>query len=227
MNSENHSRKKQSGNAMIYVILALALLAALTLAISNQNEEAGNDLSAEQVEILTTKTLTYAGSAKNVIDQMTMSGTDPASLSFTRPNVPSYDTAPHINKVFHPEGGGLTYEAAQSNIFPGVVLNPARGWYINGETNIEWTPTAENDVMIVAYGLSSSICASINKKIKNDTTIPVVTGIFEDILLSAEDNGGGGVLDTTSCADCEGYPALCVSNVGASLFAYYNIILAQ
>lgn len=211
---------------MIYIILALALLAGLTMVIAQQSGQDDDDLSYETKEILTTKILTYTGSAKNVIDQMVMSGSDPASLVFSHPNSPSFDTAPYTDKVFHPQGGGLSYQIADTNIFPAATV-PSSGWYMNGETNIEWTPSTQNDVMLVAYGVSQSLCENLNKKIKDDATIPALAGTFANILLSTEDGGGGDVLDTASCAACDGHPALCVSNAGATLFAYYNIILAQ
>ena len=212
---------------MIYIILALALLAGLTMVIARQNDQTGSqDLTYEKTEILTTKILGYVGSAKNVVDQMEMSGTNIASLSFVRPNQASFEVAPHINKVFHPEGGGLNYQDESADIFP-AVTTPVSGWYITGDKNIQWTPTTTNDVMAVAYGIAQSLCQNINKKITNATTIPVVTGTFKDVLLSANDGGGTGTLDTTSCAACDGRPSLCVSDSGATIFAYYNIISAQ
>lgn len=226
MNFETKRAKTQNGNALIYIILALALLAALTMVIAQQGDQDNDDLSYETKEVLTTKVIAYTGSAKNVIDQMVMSGTNSANLVFSHPNSPSFDNAPYADKVFHPQGGGLSYQIADTSIFPATTV-PASGWYINGETNIEWTPSSENDVMLVAYGISQSICENLNKKIKDDTTIPALTGTFKNILLSSEDGGGGDVLDTTSCAACDGYPALCVSDAGATIFAYYNIILAQ
>lgn len=228
MNSDKQKSKKQGGNAIIYVLLCLGLLAALTMYMADQNDQAGSESTAdEETEIMATRVVGFAGVAKNVIDQMIMSGTDVASLDFIRPNTASYEAAPHINKVFHPGGGNLILDNAATPIFSGALITPARGWYFNAQTNIEWTPTTANDVMIVAYGIPSSVCQSLNKKIKNDVTVPVITGTFEDVLLTADDGGGGDSLDTTACAACVGYPSLCVSDSGATTFAYYSVIEAQ
>lgn len=228
MNSSPSCINSQSGNAMIYIILSLALLGGLTMVIARQNDQTGSqDLSYEKTEILTNKLIGYVGSAKNVVDQMEMSGTNIASLSFVRPNQASFEVAPHINKVFHPEGGGLNYINESTDIFP-AATTPTSAWYITGDKNIQWTPTTANDVMVVAYGISQTLCQNINKKITNATTIPVITGTFKDILLSTLDGGGAGTLNTTSCAACNGRPSLCVASTGGfPVYAYYSIISAQ
>jgi len=227
LNSDKHSTKHQSGNAMIYIILSLALLGGLTMVLSRQGDQTGaQDLTFEKSEILSGKIVSYGGSAKSVVDQMEMSGTAIDSISFTRPNLASFDTGVNYNKFFHPEGGGFKYEAPKTDIFPATTV-PASGWYISGNKNIEWTPTTANDVMIVAYGISQSLCASLNKKITGDITIPAITGTFKDILLSTEDGGGTDTLTAANCAGCNGKPTLCVSNSAVDIFAYYSVISAQ
>lgn len=226
MNSENHGSKKMRGSAMIYIILALALLGALTMVISRQNDQT-QSTTYEETEILTTKLMGYVSSTKSVVDQMVMSGTPEASLNFVKPNVASYDTAPHADKVFHPEGGGLAFQAADTTLFPGTVSTPARGWYVTTNKNIQWTPTTANDIIVVAYGISQAVCQNINRKTRNATTIPAVVGTFKDILLSTSDGGGTDTLNLTSCAACDGSPSLCISDNLGTFFAYYSVIAAQ
>lgn len=230
MNSDKYDARQNSGNAILYVLLALALLGALTMVLARQNDQAsGENLSSEQVELLTARTVSYAGSVKNAVDQMLMSGTQVGNLDYLRPAQAGYDTAPYINRVFHPEGGGVTYQSATAEVFEGLTDTPPAGWYLSRPNNVEWTPTTASDVILVAYRINRPLCEAINQKITGSRTIPALTVSLVAALLSAGDvsGGGGSPLTKTTCAACEGHPALCVSDSSAVNYAYYNIISGQ
>lgn len=212
---------------MVYILLALALLAGLTMVLSRGASTGGDDLDAEKAELLTTKTVAYAGSAKNVVDQMMMSGTNVASLDFSYPGTASFDAGVHIHKVFHPAGGGLTLPGSDSEMFTQTA--PLAGWFMGRFNNIAWTPTSANDVVLTALNVTEAVCANINKKITDSTAIPTIVGGPGDIASFFVDFDTSGVANTdltnVECGDCEGYPSLCVQQNGE--FAYYNIISAQ
>ncbi len=210
---------------MLYVLIALALLAALTMAISNQNN-ASSDLSAEKLELLTTQTVAFAAGAKNVVDQMMMSGTQVGNLDYLKPGDTGYDVPPYHNRIFHPDGGGLSLPAVDPNVFISTDDSPVGGWYIGRFNNVEWTPTAADDVLLTAYGMNEELCRSINKKITGSTDIPVVGDVSEELFVDTF-YGGAANVDLTEdvCPDCEGWPALCVTDGQERV--YYNIISAQ
>ena len=239
---EKPLKTSMSGNAMIYILLALALLAGLTMVLSRGNDQAGDTLSSDQAELLTTRMTAYAGVAKNAVDQMMMSGTNINNLSFLRPNQDSFDDAPFINKLHHPEGGGLSLDSADDNLFTGAGTEPPPGWYIGRFNNIEWTPTTANDIVLAAHDISQAVCASINKKITGSTDIPALAGTgdpatyFIDSAINGPLDVGTGQptagvanadLTIVECADCEGYPSLCVSGNAATQWTYYSIISGQ
>lgn len=200
------------------------------MAIRSQSDQAGGDnLEKEQAQLYATKIVAYAASIKNTIDQMLMTGTPQASLVFLNPQEAAFDTPPHINKIFHPDGGGLNYEAATAPPFQGVDdLTNAGGWYIGRFNNVEWTPSTSNDIIITAHRIDRSACEYINRQITGTTDIPALTGETETYLVDDSYHSTGTAdLTETVCADCEGYPALCVSNSGATSFSYYNIISGQ
>ena len=77
MNSDKQSRGcSTAGNALLYILLALALLGLLTMALRSQSDQAGSEnLEKEQAQLYATKMVAYAASIKNVVDQMLMTGT--------------------------------------------------------------------------------------------------------------------------------------------------------
>lgn len=222
-------KNRQSGNAMIYILIALALLGALTMVLSRGGSEGGDSLSEDQAELMTTRMTATAGVAKNAVDQMMMSGTAITALDFVIPSNAAYDTPPHHNKLFHPDGGGLTLDV-DPKLFTGTDTTPVPGWYIGRFNNIAWTPTAANDIVLAAHDISGSVCANINKKITGSETIPVLAGTGDPATYFINTSFGGPAnanLTNVQCAACEGFPQLCVSNTGATQFTYYNIISGQ
>lgn len=214
------------GNALIYILLTLALLAGLTMVLSRGASTGGDDLAADQAELATTRMAAYAGSAKSAVDQMMMSGSQLADLVLLRPNQVGFDAGSNIHKIYHPAGGGLTYKEPTTDIFATTTDTPAPGWYFTNEMNVEWTPSTANDLVFVAYRINRSLCENINQKITGSADIPVLT-VTDEVLLPTLDGGTGGTLDTAACAECEGYPSLCVSNTAESNYSYYNVIAAQ
>lgn len=227
MNSDKQSRSGVRGNALIYVLIALALLGALTMLLSKQGTES-DDTSYEKTELQVAKLTAFAASAKDVVDKMMMSGTTIGNLNYVMPGAAGYDTAPHYNKVFHPDGGGLNYPTIDSNIFDTSLAAPGAGWFIGRFNNVEWTPTTAQDILLVARGVSQSACANIDKKITGSSTIPtmVVAGSPLAYLISASLTGTPNLDFTkTVCPACDGYPALCISD-GAN-YNYYVLISGQ
>lgn len=230
MNSEKYRTQNTAGNVMIYIIIALALIGGLTMVLSRQNTvDSGTSLDQDKTELLTTKMVAYAGSGKTVLDQMMMSGSNVGSIDFSRPKDTSFDTGTHYTQIFHPDGGGLGYSDADANTFVMTATSPVSGWYMGRFNNVEWTPSTANDVLFVAYDVTQAMCESIDKKITGSTTIPIVAAAdirpyFIDVAYSSVANAD---FTTTECAACDGYPSLCVTDSGSSVYVYYNIISGQ
>ncbi len=223
-------RQGERGNALIYVLIAIGLFAMLNFTLSRNTDtgEAGT-LSDEKAEILTTQILDYATQTKSVIDQMLFSGTDVWDLTFERPGEAGYNTAPHFNKVHHPEGGGLTLAQLPAEAIAQNSTNPVAGWYIGRFNNVEWTDHTGDDVILVAHQINRAICEKINENATGSTDIPALSGVtLANVLIDDQyHNGSNEDFDTAGCAACENYQALCVSDTAASRFSYYAVMASN
>lgn len=219
--SKKSKKFAETGNAMVYVLIALALFGFLTITLSSQNDQAdGQNLDDEQAEIYANELISYAAAAQQSIDMMLATGSEINNLNFVIPSDAAFNTAPHYNKVFHPQGGGLSYQ----NKFNSDIQNDATSqWGINNSTNVGWTPSTANDVIITAYFIRRDVCEVLNEKIIGSSTIPITSSPHDDYFLST----GTINLDATECAACEGYPSLCVENDTNDNYSFYNIIAAQ
>lgn len=237
------ARRNERGNALVYVLIAIALFAALsfTLMRNTDSGEAGA-LPAERAELYASQLISYAVQAKSVYDQMEFQGARIDQIDFVTPaDTTNFNAGSNIRKIFHPEGGGLnvgtlTKDAAStSGITP--ASDPAPGWYMGRFNNIEWTPSAGTDIILTAYGIDPVICGLINQKINGSTEIPTITAPLKEVFVQQQIPFGTGTqnnyssgsnrdLTTTGatpiCAACDEKAALCVQQGG--IYAFYNII---
>lgn len=222
---------KQSGNALVYVLIAIALFAALSMTLGRQTDtnEAGA-LSDDQAELYASQLISYTAQAKSVLDQMDFIGTDIDELGFSIPGQPAFTTSPNIHKVFHPDGGGLNYVRLRDEITTQSTTDPVAGWYMGAFNNIEWTDSAGTDVILVAYQINQTVCESLNEKITGSTAIPVMGDSIKDTMIDDTFHTGSNVDFTTDpagtpiCADCHNRASLCVQNQAGDAYRFYTIL---
>jgi hypothetical protein len=217
-------RRTQSGNAMIYILIALGLIGLLTATMMRQDSTSSDDLSAEQAEFQALQILEYATAAQNVMNQMIITGTNPDDIDFMLPSAASFNTAPHHNKFFHPQGGGLNYKEAMMPPFVSNASTPGAGWHFTKRTNVGWTPTSAPDIILTARSINPLLCQTLNKKITGNSTI-VNTDSMADLTRILTIHGPLMNLTIDECPDCENHTQLCVQNGPTPDF--YTVILAR
>ena len=214
--------KAQSGNALIYILIAIALFAALSFSLSRQTGGSNTkEVEYANTSLYALDIMDYSVQTKSILDQMIFSGTDIGDLDFTKPGDVGYNVAPHIHKVYHPEGGGLIHAVLDAKAINEVSTPPDAGWYLGRINNVEWTTTAATDVIITAHQINRGICEEINKSITGTATIPALIGNIDDYLV---DTGTNNDLTVAACAGCEGYLSLCVSNGAGNTYSFYSVI---
>lgn len=224
-------QQNERGGALIYVLIAVALFAALTLTLSRQNTSTDTEgMRPHDLELATGRVLATAGQIDGAIQQMTFSGSRIDALDFTLPGQAGFDTPPNRHKVFHPEGGGVTLPQLDSKVKAEVNSNPPAGWYVGRFSNVEWTEKAdEEDIILTAHQISEEVCAAINEKMRGSSDIPAIaSGTLAAILIDdALHSGSNSDFLIARCPDCEGINTLCISDVGGTMFSFYNIIMPR
>lgn len=230
-------RTKERGNALIYVLIAIALFAALSFTLSRQTDtsEAGA-LDSSKVELYATQLMSYAAQAQAAVDQLLMSNTllNPANtmiqeLDLTLPTQAGFNTAPHLRKLYHPQGGGLTPGRIPDSIKTTGVSDPVSGWYLGRFNNVDWTATANQEVILIAYQIPEAVCARINQTITGSPAIPVLTNTIRNVFIDDTLHTGTNVDLTTTggtpiCSACNEMASLCVSNAAGTAYGFYSIL---
>lgn len=224
----------QSGNALIYVLIAVALFAALSMTLGRQTGTAEiASLSDEKAELQATRLIAHAAQAKSAIDQMLFGGTAVDDLIFTPPTDPGFETEPPANylKVYHPVGGGLIPATLPAETLGGNSASPPPGWYLGRFNTVDWSKSAADEVILLAYQIHPKICERINKKITGNPAIPSMTLAIKQVFIddSLPLHGGANAPLTTGasqiCPDCHNRASLCVQQGG--LYGFYTILADQ
>ncbi len=219
----------QRGNAMIYVLVVIALFAALTFILSRQSDtsETGG-MSGQQADIAATQILETSMQIKQAVDSMIFGGTGVSGLDFVLPGDAAYDTPPNKDKVFHPDGGGVILARLPDGAPIAGASDPASGWYLGRFNTVEWTPGTGQDVILTAWAIAKPVCERINEKLTGSRTVPVSTGPLRNALVDdAHHSGTNAAFTAATCAACSGKPSLCVEDVTNDSWSFYAVIEAQ
>ena len=246
-----HTRPKERGNAMIYVLVIVALFAAINFILSRQSDTGETNIVDQQrVDFYATQIMDYSAQMRDSVERMTMTGTDIDDITFFQQGDAEFDsdvTYPHYNKLYHPQGGGMiseTFPAELAAPAGSAETGPDAGWYVGRFNNVEWSYSSAggNDVLLVAYRIPQNVCERINEMIAGDDYVPPpqLTTQARTVLIDSQNttpehlqsnseghSGGTSDLDTTTCPDCDGVPSLCVQNNNGDVFAYYDLIGSQ
>lgn len=224
--------RKQRGNAMVYVLIAIVLFAALTMTLGRQTDTSeGSDIDDGKAELYATQLISYAAQAKTSVDQMMFSGTKIDDLDFLMPSQAGFNVAPTIHRVYHPDGGGVNPGVIPEPVIDQNIADPVAGWYMGRFNNVEWTKTAGTDVILVAFQIRRKICEKINEKITGTTAIPQMTDTIRETMIDDAIYGGATNVDLTTdpggtpiCADCHNRASLCVEDSAGDTYGFYTVI---
>lgn len=228
------TKSSQRGNALFLILIAVALFAALSFAITRSSRTGGAPISEEKMSISWAKLQSRISMYRGAITRMTLTGTDITMITAYDPSVgsPSFSST----SIYHPDGGGVPFDGNFLTYDEGGGLSSGTGgsgiFWIGSGIEIVNVGTSEagtgngNDIVAILY-VRQALCQYINKKIGYGSGIPVISGIFGGFidLPSGVNMGELEVLGTGGLAGSsmlDGRTELCVSD-GTDTF-YFAII---
>jgi len=220
----------ESGNAFLYILIAVVLFGALMFAISKSSDQddSTGELSQGREAVAVNEILSYAATTTNALTQLQATHVQNDQIDFMLPSDANFNVAPNIYKIFHPDGGGLNYRALPKLAIEDDSVDPVPGYYVGRFNNVEWTPSTTLDILFVAYEIKTSVCEAINKKLTGSTTIPTVSGSpLEDFFIDDTLHVGTNAdFMVANCAACEEVAALCVQDAGGKN-VFYSLLEAE
>ena len=237
--------QKEEGNVLFLILIAVALFAALSYAVT-QSSRGGNNANKETNILNSAQVTQYPTQVRTAVLRMMIDGTAPENLRFNTPSDFAAVSADPSTTVFHPSGGEAVYQTPPSGLVD-TTVNPLGRWFFN--TNYEITNLGSaNTGEVIAYlpGISSSMCTELNDEFGIATTpafgsdILASTGSAVGGSTSADvsmglgsDTDGGnydtdlGHVDFPSALASQPFGCFENNNTGSGEFVYYHVIVER
>ena len=160
----------EKGNVLFLILIAVALFAALSYAVTQSSRSGGGDISDEQAKLLTAQLLSYANNMKTAVTRMKITnGCTDADISFET-DMSAYDyshspTATEKCRVFHPNGGKIQYWENPDWLRSDLDFNSVKTylWWIVGDQDIEGLGSPASELLLNFVGIDYKICREINR----------------------------------------------------------------
>lgn len=182
-------RQAESGNVLFLILIAVALFAALSYAVTQSTRSGAGDTASETNLISSAQLTQYPAGIRTSVVRMLIGGVAVDDLLFNSPSdfgagkdIPEGD-ALEQRAVFHPQGGNATYQFAPLDVLsipsPIPANYEAGQWFYNAEVQIQnigltsATTNAGNDIVAFLPYVSTGICRRMNEEVgMSATTIP-------------------------------------------------------
>lgn len=165
--------KNERGNVLFLILIAVALFAALSYAVTSSSRSGGGNASDETSLVKSAQITQYPSSVRtSIIRMMVSNGVDATDLEFNAPSDFADCTgAPttYSQCVFHPAGGGASMITMSTDVM--AAGYGAGVWYFTGNYEIEDIGTSAagdpdgNDIIAFLPGISGGVCNRINEEL--------------------------------------------------------------
>ncbi len=246
---------RQSGNALFLILIAVALFAALSYAVT-QSGRGGGTIDRETAMIAASQITQFPSTIRTAITRMVITGVTVGEVHFNHDNThPEFADFTDEGNVFHPSGGGSVKSKPPANIgsaqgdYPvlGVLSNATwgykdvmhadQGYYIKGVGTD--TDTTGRDIFAYLHDITVGVCEQINKglgveinpipdqTIAVDYTMNGGQGAVAGSSTTAAQTGATNVFfPSDGTTDLDGVAFACFRN-GGTLYDYYHALVEQ
>lgn len=246
-------RRGERGNVLFLILIAVALFAALSYAVTSSTRGGGGDANEETNLVQSSAITQYPSSIRTSIIRMIVNGVDADTLLFDGPD--NFGTASgevgesvgqDVRAVFHPNGGAAPKGTAPADVMNGT----SQGlWIFSSDYQItdigtnSTSGSAANDIIAFLPNVSRGICRKINEELGitmagTDADSDGVTEVSAtDVPTSSEEmtlaNPGFGSYAATKVIDGDfaGQPFGCYdannSTSDSSGFVYYHVLVER
>lgn len=175
MLNKQQRQRKESGNVLFLILIAVALFAALSYVVTQSTRSGGGSTEREKAILSSAQMTQYPTALRTAIIRMVLGGVAIENVKFNAPGAfGAYSTA---QLVFHPSGGGATYQQAPADL--SASGNAALTWTHNAQFDVPGIGidgAGGNDVIAFLQGVSQSVCRQVNEELGITTTSCTLNG---------------------------------------------------
>lgn len=234
-----NKKNNEAGNALWFILLAVALLGILTGVLTRSGSTVEQSGGVEHGRVKASALLRYAKGLEAALERMKLRGIGENAISFenasTTTDYTNSNCAADECKLFSLGGGGQEYRA------PPAGANDGSEWVFTGHNNVGTTAnpvgTTEdvrgNDLLVILRNLPESLCKQINRElgISAGASPPVDTGGIGLTPFTGTFYDGSGtpvILDgDPSPFELDGKASGCFKDNAAGSYYFYHVLLAR
>lgn len=168
----NTLRQGEKGNVLFLILIAVALFAALSYAVTQSTRSGSGDASGETNLINSAQLAQYPAGVRTSVVRMIIAGTSVEQLLFNAP-ANFADASDQSFLVFHPSGGGAVFQKAPNEV---MASGNQADWIFTSDYEIEEIGTTGvaspvgNDVIAILPGVAQNVCRKINDELGIDVS---------------------------------------------------------
>ncbi|MGM0423208.1 MAG: hypothetical protein ACQEQL_08960 [Pseudomonadota bacterium] len=223
--------KGKSGNALFLILIAVALFAALSYAVT-QSGRGGGDISREQEEIAVAQVAQYIGQIEQALLRLqVINGCSDTDISFDHAswghgNYTHTSPAAEECQIFHANGGGASYQTISENILNTTQSgNTGYGQYaFSGGLWIFQSGDAGVDLTMIAGNLTESACLKIQRSLNQSGSFQTNGSSFLGSLQATNMAFDGDYANQYSFSSSRQYSCLQLGGSTDAYLFYYTLI---
>lgn len=187
MSNIQQTRQSEKGNVLFLILIAVALFAALSYVVTQSTRSGGGSTEREKNILSSAQMTQYPTALRTSIIRMVLAGVAIENVKFDAPaSSGPFTTISSSQLVFHPQGGGATYQQAPAEL--SATGNNQLSWTYNAQIQVPGIGidgTGGNDVIAFLPNVSDGVCRQVNEELGINTandvcgasvSIPVVAG---------------------------------------------------
>ncbi len=166
-----YERSGERGNVLFLILIAVALFAALSYAVTQSTRSGGGSTEREQA-LLGSSTMTqYPTALRTSVIRMILGGVGVEQIFFNPPS--DFTGQPTDQLVFHPAGGGATFQQSAAD----VMVGSSQGtWFYNANFEVPEIGITDDaggsgaDLIAFLPGVNAAVCQRVNDELNIDTS---------------------------------------------------------
>ncbi len=168
-----YKQRKQSerGNVLFLILIAVALFAALSYVVTQSTRSGGGSTEREKNILSSAQMTQYPTALRTALIRLVLGGVSIESVRFDAPGTGGFAPAQSASVlIFHPDGGGATYQQAPGDLIANAALAP---WNFNAEFEVPAIGVGGaggNDIIAFLRNVTTGVCRQVNEELGIVTT---------------------------------------------------------
>jgi hypothetical protein len=228
MSRPTNKRQNERGNVLLYILVAVALLAALSFAVAQSGRGNVQQLSAERARLHASEILEYANNINTAINQLTLRGCAENEINFENPTVSGYTNASASTdgfcNIFSVNGGGLNWVQQQESS-KDAANQYLPDYLFNATNNVAGLGSFSGELIMFAQ-VNQEVCVALNTLMAIDPADPPEKEDGFSMHTSFKFTGGYSQVSSINAA-YPGLPTACFEHDASDRYYYYKVLIER